>query len=154
YVAAVILVGACMIGTSWPLHYPRPAMFGLLLLTSCITYTWAVQTPGPLRRGSPLSVSEPADLAALILLGPKKAVVVALAGVLTQCTFHVRQPYPLYRTVFSLAAEAITILTTGHAYTLLRGTAELLLTPALPKAIAGTIVTYFLVNSMLMAGGV
>src|SRR4029450_11924826 len=78
----------------------------------------------------------------------------ALAGVLTQCTFHVRQPYPLYRTVFSLAAVAITILTTGRAYTLLGGTAGLVLPPALPKAVAGTIATYFLVNSTLMAGAI
>jgi len=154
YVAAVILVGACMIGTSWPLHYPRPAMFGILLLASCITSAWKVNLPGPLSSGSTLSVSYAADLAALMLLGPEQAMVVALAGVLTQCTFHVRQPYPLYRTAFSLAAEAITILTTGQAYTLLGGTAELSLTAALPRAIAGTIATYFLVNSTLMAGAI
>jgi PAS domain S-box-containing protein len=154
YVAAVIVVGAYMAGTSWPLHYPRPAMFGILLLASCITSAWKVNLPGPLSSGSTLSVSYAADLAALMLLGPQQAVVVALAGVLTQCTVHVRQRYPLYRTVFSLSAEAITVLSTGQAYTLLGGTAELLLTPALPKAIAGTIVTYFLVNSTLMAGAI
>jgi PAS domain S-box-containing protein len=154
YVAAVMLVGAYMIGTAWPLHYPRPAMFGILLLASCITSAWKVNLPGSLGSGSTLSVSYAADLAALMLLGPEQAVVVALAGVLTQCTFHVRQPYPLYRTAFSVAAEAITILSTGRAYTLLGGSAELLSTPALPKAIAGTIVTYFLVNSALMAGAI
>src|SRR5258706_2980152 len=154
YVAAVILVGAYMLVASWPLHYPRPAMFGILLVASCITSAWKVNLPGVLSSGSTLSVSYAADLAALMLLGPEQAAIVALAGVLTQCTFHVRQPYPLYRTVFSLAAEAITILSTGHAYTALGGTAALLLTPALPKAIAGTIVTYFLVNSTLMAGAI
>ena len=154
YVAAVMLVGAYMIGTSWPLHYPRPVMFGILILASCLTSAWKVNLPGSLSSGSTLSVSYAADLAALMLLGPEQAVVVALAGVLTQCTVHVRQPYPLYRTAFSVAAEAITILSTGLAYTLLGGTAELLSTPALPKAIAGTIVTYFLVNSALMAGAI
>jgi PAS domain S-box-containing protein len=149
-----MLVGTYMAGISWPSHYPRPAMFGILLLASCITSAWKVNLPGPPSSGSTLSLSYAADLAALMLLGPEQAMVVALAGVLTQCTVHVRQPYPLYRTVFSLAAEAITILTTGHAYTLLGGTAELMLTPALPKAIAGTIVAYFLVNSTLMAGAI
>jgi PAS domain S-box-containing protein len=154
YVAAVMLVGAYVIGASWPLEYPRPAMFVILLLAACITSAWKVNLPGCLSSGSTLSVSYAADLAALMLLGPEQAVVVALAGVLTQCTVHVRQPYPLYRTAFSMAAEAITIVSTGRAYLLLGGTAELLSTPALPKAIAGTIVTYFLVNSALMAGAI
>ena len=154
YVAAVMLIGIYLIVTSWPLSYPRPAMFGILLLASCITSAWKVNLPGPPDGGSTLSLSYAPDLAALMLLGPEQAVVVALAGVLTQCTFNVRQPNPLYRTVFSLAAEAITILTTGHAYRLLGGTDQLLLTPALPKAIAGTVVTYFLVNSTLMAGAI
>lgn len=154
YVAAVILIGTCMLGASWPLHYPRPTMFGILLAASCITSAWKVNLPGALSSCSTLSVSYAADLAALMLLGPEQAAIVALAGVLTQCTFHVRQPYPVYRTVFSLAAEAITILSTGRAYTVLGGTAQILLTPALPKAIAGTIVTYFLVNSTLMAGAI
>jgi PAS domain S-box-containing protein len=152
YVGAVMIVGAFMVVTAWPWHYPRPAMFGILLLASCITSAWKVNLPGPLSSGSTLSVSYAADLAALMLLGPEQAMVVALAGVLTQCTFHVRQPYPLHRTVFSLAAEAITIVSTGQAYRLLGGTTELLLTPALPRTIAGTIATYFLVNSTLMAG--
>ncbi|HEY7501135.1 MAG TPA: ATP-binding protein [Vicinamibacterales bacterium] len=154
YVAAVLFLGAYMMATSWPLHYPRPLMFGILLLASCITSSWKVNLPGPLSSGSTLSVSYAADLAALMLLGPEQAVIVALAGVLTQCTFNVRQPYPLYRTAFSVAAEAITILSTGRAYTLLGGTVGLLATPALPRAIAGTIATYFLVNSALMAGAI
>jgi PAS domain S-box-containing protein len=154
YVAAVILVGAYMLGASWPLHYPRPALFAILLVASCVTSAWKVNLPGALGNGSTLSVSYAADLAALMLLGPKHALIVALAGVLTQCRVHIRQRDPLYRTVFSLAAEAITILATGQAYTALGGTAELLLTAALPRAIAGTIVTYFLVNSTLMAGAI
>ena len=58
-------------------------------------------------------MSYAADLMALLLLGPRHAVIVAVAGAWTQCTFNVKQRYPLYRTVFSVAAEAITMAATG-----------------------------------------
>ena len=49
------------------------------------------------------------------------AMVVAVAGAWTQCTFKVKRPYPLYRTVFSMAAEAITMQATGLVYVALGG---------------------------------
>ncbi len=69
-----------------------------------------------LSSGSTLSVSCAADLMALMLLGPHQAMVVAVAGAWTQCTFNVRRPYPPYRTIFSMAAEAITMQATGLVY--------------------------------------
>src|SRR6202022_2486367 len=96
----------------------------------------------------------PPALPRLLFLGPEQAMIVALSGALTQCTFNVKRPYPLYRTIFSLAAEAITILATGRAYTWLGGATELFYSAALPKAIAGTIVTYFVVNTALVAGAI
>src|SRR6267378_3682664 len=145
YVAAVILAGGYVLATSFPLHFPHPAMFAILLISSCITSTWKVNLPGSLSSGSTLSVSYAADLAALLLLGPEQAMIVAISGALTQCTFNVKKRYPRYRTIFSLAAEAITILATGHAYTWLGGARELFYSAALPKAMAGTITTYFVV---------
>ena len=154
YVAAVILAGGYVLATSFPFHYPRPAMFAILLISSCITSTWKVNLPGSLSSGSTLSVSYAADLTALLLLGPEQAMIVAISGALTQCTFNVKQPYPTYRTIFSLAAEAITILATGHAYAWLGGARELFYSAALPKAMAGTIITYFVVNTALVAGAI
>ena len=58
---------------------------------------------------------------ALLLLGPRHAVVIAVAGVLAQCTLKVKAPYPVYRTLFSMAAEAITMMATGLVYTSLGG---------------------------------
>jgi PAS domain S-box-containing protein len=154
YVAAVILAGGYVVSTYFPLHYPHPAMFVVLLISSCVTSAWKVNLPGSLSSGSTLSVSYAADLAALLLLGPEQAMIVAIAGALTQCTFKVKQPYPLYRTIFSLAAEAITIAATGGAYASLGGVTGVLYSAALPKAIAGTIVTYFVVNTALVAGAI
>ena len=78
--------------------------------------------PIPLASGSTLSVSYAANLMALLLLGPRVAVAVAAAGVLAQCTINVKQPYPIYRTVFSVAAEILTMAATGLAYRALGGT--------------------------------
>src|SRR6266404_2926781 len=72
--------------------------------------------------GSTLSVSYAANLMALLLLGPQPAIIVAAAGVWTQCTYKPKHPYPLYRTVFSTAAEVITMAATGVVYRQLGGT--------------------------------
>ena len=40
---------------------------------------------------------------------------IAVAGALAQCTINVKQRYPVYRTVFSVAAEALTMAATGLA---------------------------------------
>jgi PAS domain S-box-containing protein len=154
YVATVILAGGYTLATSLPFHYPHPVMFAILLISACLTSAWKVNLPGSLSSGSTLSVSYAADLAALLLLGPEQAMIVAISGALTQCTFNVKRPYPRYRTIFSLAAEAITILATWRAYTSLGGVTELFYSAALPKAIAGTIVTYFVVNTALVAGAI
>jgi PAS domain S-box-containing protein len=154
YVAAVMLAGGYVLATSFPVQYPHPAMFVVLMISSCITSAWKVNLPGSVGSGCTLSVSYAADLAALMLLGPEQAMIVAISGALTQCTFNVKQRYPLYRTIFSVAAEAITIVATGRAYTWLGGGTDLSYSAGLPKAIAGTIVTYFVVNTATVAGAI
>ena len=74
----------------------------LLLVASCLTSLWKVNLPIPLASGYTLSVSYAANLMALLLLGPEQALVIALAGVWTQCSVHVRRRYPWYRTAFSM----------------------------------------------------
>src|SRR6185503_11533792 len=116
YVAAIIAAGVAATVAFVPHQWPPAALFGALVLASCLTSVWKVNLPIPLASGSTLSVSYAADLTALLLLGPKHAMLVAVAGVLAQCTLNIRQPYPPYRTAFSMAAEAITIVATGAAY--------------------------------------
>ena len=91
---------------------------------------------------------------ALIVLGPQAAMIVAVAGAWTQCTFNVAQRYPAYRTVFSMAAEAITMQATGLAYVWAGGVSEPLTLSSLPKPLVGAISTYFLVNTGLVAGAI
>src|ERR1051325_11015288 len=116
YVAAVIIGGAATLVALFPATYPQPILFAVLTLFACLTSVWKVNLPITSASGSTLSVSYAANLMALLLLGPRDALIVAIAGVWTQCTFKVRRPYPLYRTLFSVCAEVLTMAATGIVY--------------------------------------
>ncbi len=151
YVAVVTVAGLVLLIRFFPASYPRPWLFAALVVFSCVTSLWKVTLPLALSSGSTLSVSYAADLMALILLGPHQAMVVAVIGAWTQCAFRSKEPYPWYRTVFSMAAEAITVQITGVAYGVLAGTGGIVPIAMLPKAIVGAIATYFAVNTGLVA---
>jgi signal transduction histidine kinase/CheY-like chemotaxis protein len=154
YVLAVIAGGAFAVVALFPRSIPEPLLFTLLLITSCLTSLWKMNLPIPLASGSTLSVSYAADLTALLLLGPSAALLVALAGVWTQCTVKIRQPYRWYQTTFSVAAEAITMAATGVAYWSLDGPSPPLDFMELAKPLVGAIAAYFLVNTGLVAGAI
>jgi PAS domain S-box-containing protein len=151
YVIGVIAAGACTIVAGAPRTLPPASLFATLVVMSCLTSTWKVNLPIPLVSGSTLSVSFAANLAALLLVGPRAALVAALAGAWTQCTFNVKRPYPLYRTAFSVAAEAITMALTGLAYVSLGGPLPPQTLAGLARPLAGATATYFLLNTGLIA---
>jgi signal transduction histidine kinase/ActR/RegA family two-component response regulator len=154
YVAAVIAVGATGLFVLFPTAFPQPDLFAGLLLAACLTSVWKINLPIPLMSGSTLSVSYAADLTALLLLGPRAALLIAVAGALTQCTLQVKYRYPLYRTVFSMCAESITMIATGTAYGWLGGSQAPFNESALPKPLVGAIATYFVANTGLVAGAI
>jgi PAS domain S-box-containing protein len=154
YVALVIAIGALLTARVFPTVIAQPWLFAGLVLFSCLTSIWKVTLPLALASGSTLSVSYAADLMALLLLGPQQATVVAVAGAWAQCAFRVRQPYPWYRTVFSMAGEAITIQATGLVYWGIGGGVTLVPVASLPKALVAAIATYFIVNTGLVAGAI
>ena len=151
YVAAVVAGGAWLVAWFAPSGIADPLAFAALTALSCLTSAWKVLLPLPLNSGCTLSVSYAANLMALMLIGPNEAMVVALIGAWTQCTFRVKRRYPPYRTAFSLAAEAITIQATGAVYAALGGFASALTLTTLPKALVGAIITYFVVNTSIFA---
>src|SRR5919204_398950 len=124
YVTMVIALGACLVIALFPRTLPNPAAFTVLVLASCLTSTWKVNLPISLVSGSTLSVSYAANLSALILRGPRAAILVAIAGAWAQCSFNTKQSYPFYRTAFSIAAEAITMIASGYVYVSLGGAAR------------------------------
>ncbi len=154
YVAAVTLAGAPLILISLPSAWQQPLPFVALLVVACLTSLWKVTLLVPTKSDSTLSVSYAADLMALLLLGPAAATIVAVAGAWTQCTFNVKQHSPLHRTIFSMAAEAITLQATGVVYAALGGASHALSLSTLPKPVVGAICTYFVVNTILVAGAI
>ena len=151
YVWLVIFAGAATLVLLFPRSIPDPATVSFLLLASCVTSALKVVLPIPLANGSTLSVSYAANLMALLLVGPRIAVVVAAAGALAQCTINVHRRYPTHRTVFSVAAEILTMAATGLAYQALGGTQGPVDVASILKPLIGAIGTYFCLNTGLVA---
>ena len=154
YVGFVILLGAAGAVALFPKTYPDPALFFFLVIAACVTSAWKVNLPIALSSGSTLSVSYAANLMALVLLGPRYAVLIAAFGVWTQCTVNVKQRYPIHRTVFSIAAQIVTMTATGLVYESLGGSSGPFDVEFLMKPLVGAIATYFVVNTGLVAGAI
>ena len=154
YVWAVVLIGTAVLVGYIPRTYPDPVLFALLVLFACLTSTWKVHLSRSIANGSTLSVSYAAHLTTLLLLGPGYAVVVAVAGVWTQCTYKATYRYPLHRTAFSMAAAAITMAATGAVYGWLGGGSPPSETFELARPLVGAISTYYFVNTGLIAAAI
>jgi signal transduction histidine kinase len=154
YLAAVITGGVSTFAAFFPRTFPEPVLFSVLVGLTCVTSVWKVNLPISLVSGSTLSVSYAANLMALLLLGPSHAVTIAVAGAWTQCTFKVKRRYPLYRTIFSTAAEALTMVATGAVYIWLGGRIRPVASFDLAGPLVGAITTYFFVNTGLVAGAI
>jgi signal transduction histidine kinase/ActR/RegA family two-component response regulator len=154
YVLAVIAAGVGATAAWLPRSIDSPWLFATLLVVSCLTSLWKLNLPIPLASSSTLSVSYAADLTALLLLGPQQALVIALAGVWTQCTVNVKRAYPWYRTMFSVAAEALTIVATGLVYAALDGPFRPVEFTQLARPLVGAMATYFVVNTGLIAAAI
>jgi signal transduction histidine kinase/CheY-like chemotaxis protein len=160
YVAAVMGSGLAVLLALIPREFPLPWLFAGMVIAACLTASWKVNLLMPLGSGSTLSVSCSAKLATLILLGPGFSVIAAAAAAVTQCTYRVKQRYPLYRTVFSVAAEALTMGATGLTFLWLGGTVWLggaggeLTISSLARPLVGAILTYFMVNTGLVAAAI
>ena len=153
YVALVILAGTSGLVMFFPRTAPQPVLFLVLTWLACLTSVWKVTLPIPVTNGATLSVSYAANLMSLLLLGPQPAVLIAVAGAWIQCRYKAKQPYPLYRTVFSSAAAVITMSATGAVYVWLGGVTPIeSFAPA--KPFVGAIAAYFLLNTGLIAGAI
>ncbi len=154
YAAAVMAAGVATLVALFPFTYPRPMLFAVLLMTACLTSAWKITLPISLTSGSTLSVTHAVNLMALLMLGPRHAVPIAVVGAWAQCTFHVKQPYPLYRTVFSMAAEAFTMMASALAYAWLGGSPGPVTLVDSARPLVAAIATYFVVNTGLVAGAI
>lgn len=149
YVAFVIALGVVVLFLAAPRALPSPGLFVLLVGVACLTSAWKVNLPIALASGSTLSVAYAADIMALLLLGPRLAIVIAAIGVWMQCTMYVKRWYPLYRTAFSMAAGVLTMAVSGVAFRALGGGSLNL--PGLIPPVVGAIVAGFSCNTGLVA---
>src|SRR5918992_1280745 len=121
YVGAVIGLGAALLVAFFPVEsLASPWLFVLLLALSSITSIFKVSLPLA-RSGSTMSVSYAVDFASLLLLGPHETMLVAAASAYSQCTFRIKEPNPIHRTLFSMACLVLTVQAAGAAYMLLDG---------------------------------
>lgn len=101
--------------------------------------------------GATLTACHITDLLALLICGTD-AVLVSAWSAWTQCAFRSRAKNPVHRTLFSIAALALSMTVAGLVYVQLAGAAA---TPSLlPKPFAAAATVFFILNSGLVAGAV
>ena len=151
YVCAVIALGAGLVVAFFPVRsFEGPWLFLLLLLLSSITSVFKVSLPLA-RSGSTMSVSYAVDFAALLLLGPHETMVVAAASAYSQCTFRIKEPNPVYKTLFSMACLVLTVQAAGHVYIALGGHPGHFDLHGLARPLVGAATTYFIINTLTIA---
>jgi diguanylate cyclase (GGDEF)-like protein/putative nucleotidyltransferase with HDIG domain len=152
FITIVIAAGAAIVVWVLPaaLQTDNWLPFMALLVMSNVTSAFKVALLAS--SGSTLSVSYMVDFAALLLLGPAPTILIAVTSAWSQCTFRMRQPTPWYRTLFSMASLAITVLAAGLAYESLGGIPGVLTNSfRTAAALVGAATTYFLFNTVLVS---
>src|SRR4051812_5979533 len=159
YVLAVVAAGAWLgVSSVVGLHLDRPGLFTALLLLSVVTSIFKISVPMPAKfAAQPLTMSLAfaANFAALLLLDGPSATLVAVIAAWSQTTFNVfRTKNPWHRTVFNMAALAVTMAATELTLDAVAGHGRPWdVKPDAIALLAGAAV-YYLVNSGLVAGAV
>ena len=151
YVFGGIALGVAAMAAFVPsLSFPRPGLFAALLLLSVICS--ALKVDMPLGVGSScISLAFAVDFTALLMLGPGPAMVIAVTSAWSQCSFRMNERNPTYKTLFSMSTLAISVAAAGSTYRSLGGVFGALSANPL-QPLMGAAMTYFLVNSVAVAG--
>ena len=154
FIVAVIAAGAATLAWTLPqVRLDTPYLFLALLLLSNVTSAFKVALLSA--SGSTMSVSYTIDFAALLLLGPNPTTIIAVSSAWSQCTFRMKQPTPLYRTLFSMASLAITVRAAGWVYERLGGAPGVLVDSfTVAAALVGAATTYFIFNTVLISAAI
>ena len=150
YIAAVIAAGAWALAGSVPRELPAPLLAMTWLAAMVVVSLFKLRLP---LRGahSTMSMAYVIDFLVLVTAGADLATVIAVAGVIVQCTVRVRRAQPWYQTAFSVATVALAVQTAGLLWSATGGTiaGPGVTTTALPLIIAA--LGYFAVNTGLVA---
>jgi len=150
FVSTVIAVAAVILCIRVPgMSFTQPGLFITLFILSCASATMKITLPLT-TNVSMMSVSYAIDFAALLLLGWDQALLVAAASAFSQCVLNNKERPPLHRTLFSMAALAVTVAGAGTAFNLLSAPGADAIT-AVARPLVGAATVYFLLNTGLIA---
>jgi diguanylate cyclase (GGDEF)-like protein len=152
YVCGVGALGALAVGTALPSlageHWKTVAVLLLLALpasTLTVSFSHNVST---------LTICQVLDYLALLLLGPREAVLVAAVGGWAQCTLGSRNRNPLHMTVFSVSTLAIAASAAGGIYVGLGGQPGSWTWSSAEGPFVAATTAFFLFNSGLIAAAI
>jgi len=148
----VIVAGAIVMAICLPLtdFTRQPVLFAALVVLGSAAAALKVTLPLT-TSGSTMSVSYAVDFAALLLLGPHEAMVVAVVSAFCQCHINNKEKNPAYRTLFSMAALVLTVQGAGLALLWLSDPSAAASIATVARPLAGAATVYFLLNTGLIA---
>ena len=153
YVLSVDLLGLLACGAAW-WHAPLPAASFWWIVIAVLAAAGAAPFRIPLPVLGNVTIAFAFVLSALILLGTPSAALAAAASAVTASVIRRGRRPPLYRVVFNAACLGMTAVAAGAVYCSAGGEPGLLdlARDGLPLLLATT--TFFLLNSLLVAGAI
>jgi hypothetical protein len=126
YVLAIVAAGGLLAASALArLHITHPAAFGALLVLAVLTSVFKVSVPMPAPlNAQPLTMSLAfaANFASLVILDGPSGTLIAMVAAWSQTTFNTfRARNPWHRTVFNMAALAVTMAATDFSLRLVAG---------------------------------
>ncbi len=153
YVGLVIATGAVLLLQFAPRTYPQPLLALTLLACGLALSVFKVRLPLA-RSSSTMTMAYAVDFAALILVGSGLATVIAAAGALLQCLVRVKRSQPIHRLAFSVSSVIIAVQAAGLVWRALGGSLAAPFISSLVAPLATVAITYFAVNTALVAGAI
>ena len=152
YVCGVSALGALAVGTALPaLAGEHWKILAVLLLLSLPASTLTVSFS---HNVSTLTICQVLDYLALLLLGPREAVLVATIGGWAQCTLGSRHRNPVHMTVFSVSTLAIAATGAGGVYVGMGGHPGSWTWSSAEGPFVAATTVFFLLNSGLIAAAI
>src|SRR5438093_4312976 len=145
--AAIAIGSGLLLGlASWPQPH-RTFEFGGLILAAILASSLPI--PRSTKDWGTMPLSFVVDFASLLLLGPNATLLVAAAGTVTQGLTDTRRPPPPFRLLMTVAIVLTATQAAGFAHAALGGTMGHFVWPWQGAPIAGALVAYCLVKSVL-----
>ena len=148
YVAAVLAAAGWTVFLLWPVSVDRPLLLLTILVLGCVAARFRLEVPFPALGGT-VSVAYGGTLAALLILGTRAAMLVAIAATVIQSLFARPRP-AFHRTIFSVAVVVLAVAAAGGVYAGLDASPGLDLN-AMAGPLVAAVTTYLLVHVALVS---